>query len=115
MSMIGNIWYQYVDNPYVGEELQGVDISSLTPSQLVHLREFTVVAETAKTVVLVRSAYPQTHRHRVLKEARRRFAYPTKELALESYRLRKRYHVRILTHRLDLALACAKAARRITV
>lgn len=63
-----------------------------------------VLRETAKTVVL---NYFGTEK-RVLKDARKRFAYPTVELALESYIKRKDHHIRRLEYYLD----CAKAGRR---
>lgn len=58
-----------------------------------------VLRETKSTVVI---NYFGTEK-RVLKDARRRFAYPTVELALDSYRQRKSWQARRLKHRLDLA------------
>lgn len=58
-----------------------------------------VLRETKSTVVI---NYFGTEK-RVLKNARRRFAYPTVELALDSYRQRKSWQARRLKYRLDLA------------
>ena len=105
MSMIGDTWYRYTDN---------CDRETMQHVSAVHLLEFTVVAETRATVVLVRSRYIRDDggiadwvtRHRVLKDARRRFAYPTKALAWNSYRIRNRWRVARLEADLDHARSC---------
>jgi hypothetical protein len=66
-----------------------------------------VMRETDKTVVI--NYFGQEKR--VLKDARKRFAYPTIELALQSYRARKNFHVSRLEFQLETArdgLAAAK-------
>lgn len=65
------VWYRFDDPYHPGEELE--------------VQEFRVVRRTDKCVVLDVYGLEKL----VLKEARRRFAYPTKELALQSYLIRK--------------------------
>ena len=107
--MIGDIWYRYVDE----------HLSDNWEQSRIHMREYAVISETLKTVVLVEKYYAPTEwrpeppawakRHRVLKDARRRFAYPTKALALNSYRKRKHYQIARLTWQLEHATACRAA------
>lgn len=110
MSAIGDTWYRYFDN---------CDRETSEHVSAVHLVEFTVVAETRATVVLVRSKYIRDDgaipdyatRHRVLKDARKRFAYPTKDLAWNSYRIRNRWRVARLEADLHHAQSCQAYVR----
>lgn len=70
------MWYRFVDT----------DIEwSRDPYEIT----FPVIRETAKCVVLNVHGEPRY----VLKNARKRFAYPTRELALESYIIRKQRQI----------------------
>lgn len=107
--MIGDIWYRFIDNEYQGEWGE--------PEQKIICVEFRVVEETPSTVVLVRAKqiYPDgsipdwAERKRVLKSARRRFAYPSKALALNSYRHRKDWQISHAARVLARAEACRAA------
>jgi len=85
-------WYRYVDGlEYVGD-FESVDTlfhdADGGPMAVkITLRKYRVISETPRTVLLDVGAY--TKPKRVLKDARRRFAYPTTELALKSFRRRK--------------------------
>lgn len=111
--MIGDIWYRYVDLEH-WDDLRG-------PDRKIILVELVVVDETKHTVVLVRKAHVQrsgdqltptdwAERKRVLKNARRRWAYPTKALALNSYRIRKDWQLSRAERLADRARACLAAA-----
>lgn len=84
------VWYRYWDTkPTEGTTDLGV-----------RLQELNVLRETEKTVVL---DYSGTEK-RVLKNARKRWAYPTIKLARDSFRIRKKkqfYWVREKFERID--------------
>lgn len=88
------VWYRFDDSPYE---------SGGRP----YLTELRVVRETPKCVVLDHYGYEKL----VLKEARKRFAYPTVELAAESYRIRKSHQIAYLAARHDTARENLKAAK----
>lgn len=72
-------------------------------------REFRMVKETlcGHWIESYRPTYSRSDRRRwVSKTARKRFAYPTKELAWESYKARKKRQVEIYRHRLRKAQFC---------
>lgn len=111
--MIGDTWYRYVD-------LEHWD-SWRGPDRKIILVELVVVDETKHTVVLVRKDHVHRNegqltptewaeRKRVLKNARRRWAYPTKALALNSYRIRKDWQLSRAERLADRARACLAAA-----
>lgn len=81
-------WYRYQDER--GEEDFGV---SAPPR--IRLLKYRVIGETPKTVLLEKPGFdwssgrPVPLTRRVLKVARKRFAYPTTELAMKSFRIRK--------------------------
>lgn len=88
-------WYRYEDYP-------GSDWAS----PQITLRRLRVIRETPRCVVLddwSRERY-------VLKDARKRFAYPTIELARDSFLRRKRKQVAYLSAQHDHAAAVLKAA-----
>jgi hypothetical protein len=108
--MIGDIWYRYID-------LEHWD-SWRGPDRKIVLVELVVIDETPKTVLLARRAhvgkdlqpnYDWVERKRVLKNARRRWAYPTKALALNSYRIRKEWQADRARRVVDRADACRAA------
>lgn len=117
MQIAGDIWYRFAD----------YFIDDWSRYALV-CHEFEVIEVTAKTVVLVdaeqvaygwddatkdytRKFYPDyVKRHRVLRDAHKRFAYPTKILALQSYRIRKMREQQILEARLDRCKASRATA-----
>lgn len=81
-------WYRFYETHW-GDE----------PEAKLRCAKCPVLRETEHTVVINYFG----NEKRVLKQARKRFAYPTIELALESYRERKRHHIARLTHRLGRA------------
>lgn len=90
-----DVWYRYVDS----DQEWSRDPIELT---------FSVKRYTAKCVVL----YHYGKDKFVLLNARRRFAYPTRELAMASYIRRKEVEIHVTAARHDLAveyLAAAKA------
>lgn len=93
MSLVGATWYHF-DDPLDGFSDPW-------------LQEFQVVRETPKCVV-----FKTWDRERfVLKDpAGRRYCYPTRELALESYLIRKRRQIQILAARHDQAKDYLQAA-----
>lgn len=105
--MIGDTWYRYI-----GQSEQ--DEYMCEARHHLTLIEFRVVSETAKTVLLVRDRdfigyteykTPYILTHRVLKDARKRFAYPTKPLAFNSFRIRQNHRAQ----RLAYDLQCVQA------
>lgn len=108
--MTGDTWFRYIDTEYWEEGCS-------EPERHIVLVSLKVIKETPRTVVLVREphVYPDgsipdwAERKRVLKNARRRWAYPTKALALDSYRQRKRSQISHMQHALNRALACRAA------
>lgn len=87
------VWYRYEDrltdsaSPDLDAADFGVTWDGDPISLKITLREYPVRSETPRTVLLGGQHLDKPKR--VLKNARRRFAYPTTELALESYRRRK--------------------------
>lgn len=93
MAEIGDIWFRYYDG-----------------QSKIALAELTIIKVTAKCVFVYESpgdkqfwdlAHFIKHSRRVLKEARKRYCYPTKELAAESFRIRKQFQERYLTANLE--------------
>jgi len=74
-----------------------------TTSSGVHLDSFTVVKTTPKGVWLDNKKF-------ILRDARKRWACPTKPEARESFIARKRVHIRILKKQLQLAEQSLAAA-----
>lgn len=72
------------------ELLYRYDISVYTDSSTVYLHTYAIVRRTPKCFVIDRYG----HEHFVLMHARKRFAYPTKELALNSLRERLKWRLR---------------------
>lgn len=87
------VWYRVVDVTWY-EDNGEVD-------RQIIVREFSVIRETEKSVLLDVGKYKKPKW--VLKDARKRFAYPTKALALNSYRVRKRWQVTWLESQLENA------------
>lgn len=89
------VWYRYIDE-------RG------TNGPLIYELKFKVISQTDKTVLI---DYYGTEK-RVLKNARKRFAYPTKAEAWESYGKRKewqkRYAMSALNHSSDCLALHAK-------
>jgi hypothetical protein len=83
-------WYRYQDS--LGGDDWGTHVS-------VHLFEYTVVKETPKGVWLALFEFSSLKRF-VLLDARKKFACPTKEEAMESFLARKRKQVKILSNQL---------------
>jgi hypothetical protein len=91
------VWYRY-DDPW-------------TAGELPYCREFSVVRHTPKCVILDEFGVER----RVLKEARKRYAYPTKDLALGSYIIRKKRQMQHAANTHDVAqnnLTAAEALAR---
>ncbi|QIG73236.1 hypothetical protein EVC02_015 [Rhizobium phage RHph_N17] len=95
--MIGQLWYRYENGKWDNEN----------PCDI-YLREFCVIAETDKTVLLEMPYYREPKR--VLKDARKRFAYPNKHLAFDSFCHRKNWQIRHLEYQLENAKAAMAAA-----
>lgn len=99
---IGDTWYRY-------HSFTEQDEYSPNKQHSISFGEYSVISETDKTVLLVTSRYADykpdipdwVKRHRVLKVARKRFAYPTKALAFNSFRIRKEWQLRRLGYELD--------------
>lgn len=94
-GMSQELWYRYTDPWTAGD---GPYLSSIP-----------VMRHTAKCVVL--NEYG--HHRFVLKNARRRYAHPTKELALESYIIRKKRQIQHAAATHDNAKANLGAAEAI--
>jgi len=73
--------------------------------------EYKVVKETQCGYWIVPCKYAYDKPKFVLKVARKRYAYPTKELALESYIKRKKHQIAILESQLYLARASLEQAK----
>ncbi len=89
------MWFRYRDPDITGEEPW--------------CQEIPVARETPKCVVL-----DEYGRERfVLKDARRRYAYPTKELALDSYIIRKKRQIQWTSAQHDAAKENLETAERV--
>ena len=106
------LWYRLED--YEDTNVQGVLLSMNDswlrggPAIRLFFRTFGVVRHTPKGVWLNEYGVQRF----VLKDARKRYAYPTKELALESYRKRRESYIKRLKnylHRAEGGLAVANA------
>lgn len=95
---VGDTWYRYEDHR-VGHADEYGDLVSVSV-QLSH-REYTVTKVTPKGVWLT-WGFGGSNRF-VLVDARKRFAHPTKEEALESLMARKTSQIRILEKQLEYA------------
>lgn len=80
MPTIGDIYYRYDSN---------------SDGRYIYLQEFTVAKVTPKGVWL------QDIKKFILNNARKRFAYPTVELAKESFIIRKEWRIRYLIGELE--------------
>jgi hypothetical protein len=89
------VWYRYIDPWTVGDEPWCYEIP--------------VVRETPKCVVL--DEYGRARY--VLKDARKRYAYPTKDLALDSYIIRKQRQMQHAAASHDSAKENLETAQRI--
>lgn len=89
------VWYRYHDPSLSGDEPW--------------CQYIPVMRETPKCVVLDDCG----HQRYVLKDARKRYAYPTKELALESYIIRKQHQIRWTAAQHDVAKENLETAERI--
>lgn len=95
--MADNLWYRYeVSNFYDG-------------SFSVNLYTFNVKKHTHKGVWL-QMPYPQKDKF-VLNDARKRWAYPTKELAWESFQIRAARRTQHLDNQLNFALKVYNAVK----
>lgn len=70
--------------------------------------EHVIIRETAKCVFVIRSGFETYNwakrtQKRITKGARKRYAYPTKKEALQSFYVRKHREVEILERRLEIA------------
>jgi hypothetical protein len=79
-------WYRYEDS--------GV------PECVAYLRKFPVTKHTPRGVWIDCGGYSRNVRF-VLNDARKRYAYPTRELAWQSYRIRKQWQRRHLLRQLQ--------------
>lgn len=75
---------------------------------------FTVLRTTAKGVWISTPHMNRLGRKFILNDARKRYAYPTKELALESFIARKARQISILQSQLDRAQDAYEKAKRVT-
>lgn len=93
--MMADVWYRYDDYDQ--------------PNRFPWLQEIPIRRWTAKCVVL-----DEFGRERfVLKDARKRYAYPTKELALASYIIRKQRQIQHAATMHDAAVNCLEMAERL--
>lgn len=97
---VGDTWYRYEDRTYAAPLDEYENPVGQPRTELV-LYDLTVLRVTPKGVWL--SLWPGATPRFVLDSARKRYAAPTKELALEGYLARKRSHVRILEAQLRRA------------
>ena len=97
----GAVLYRYEDHIYSG----GIDEADrpIPGKTEVVLREFSVVRWTPKGVWIRTPDLPPDNEKFVLLTARKKFACPTKEEALQSFIERKKSQVRILTKQLEKA------------
>jgi hypothetical protein len=92
--MIGDIWYRYTDTQYAApldENEHPMGLGDVAVS----LQEYRVIKETPKGVWVQYGNSLFKEKRFVLRTARKRFAYPTKELAKESFIARKEAQIRI--------------------
>ena len=76
--------------------------------------KYSVLKRTAKGVWLSTPYDKQKGKRFVLDSGRKRFAYPTKALALESYIARKTRHLSILQHQVNDVSRLLEEAKRVT-
>lgn len=102
--MIGDIWYRLIDVHYA-PPLDEWDREMGRGEIRVHLETYKVIKETPKGVWLCRNflGCDLSGMRFVLRDSRKRFACPTKEEAIESFRARKKAQIKIYTARLESA------------
>jgi hypothetical protein len=88
------VWYRVVDLRYA-PTLDEWDRPQGNGRSAVQVREYPVLRHTERGVWL--EGYGETGRRFVLRDARKRFACPTREEAWESFRARKQKQLRLLT------------------
>ena len=100
------IFYRYVGIPIYSydedvENLMGVEILC---------EEYEVIRETAKGRWVQKKGqrYPTPKKHFVLDRARKKFAYPEKELAIDSLRHRAKWRISHLVRQLESAKAISR-------
>ena len=94
-------WYRFEDQRYA-PSLNEFDEAVGRGSLKIHLYTYLVLKHTPKGVWINASPrFSFGHKKFVLKDARRRFACPTKEEALESFFARKKRQIGILRTRAD--------------
>lgn len=113
-SQLCKTWYRFVDNEHWEE-------GESEPERDIICVEWQVIAETERTVVIVRKKHLESYgdqipewveKKRVLKGAvkgDKRFAYAVKDLAFASYKVRKQCQVGHARRSLERAEACLAA------
>ena len=83
----------------------------LFPEYELLLKEYEVIRETEKCYV-INDGYDIKDKL-VLKEAKKRFAYPEKEMALKNYIERTKKYITIMGHNTEKAKECLEQANKI--
>ena len=96
-------FYRYVWTVYAEHDFDGELCSPKFPSPKLELNEYELTGETPKGYWI---GYSNEKLKWVPKESRKRYAYPTKEAALENFIKRTRKRVKIIEYDLD---CCKKA------
>ncbi len=105
---VGDVWYRYMDDLRIGtDEYDRAEmrVSELTCSVLsVTPKGVWVADDTRSKYGIIRNCYGWIQGKRfILKHATARYAYPTKEMALESYVARKKRQISILSTQIKTA------------
>lgn len=96
---IGDVWYR-IEDCLVSTRVDEFDNPLGPPQVRVSIREFRVVSITPKGVWLDRGLMGKRF---VLREARKKYACATLEMALESFKARKKKQIRIYKSRIENA------------
>lgn len=112
MAQVGDLYYRFQD------ALRPSDEPFATSDTTIELEEFRVIRTTPKGVWLAHhDLWPhdpdvKTGETFVLNGTGRRFAHPTRELALQSFIARKQRQIKILRQQLTRAETALRLARR---
>jgi len=104
------MWYRYEEVRYAPPVDASGEYSSGPGTLEVRLNEYPVIKLTPKGVWLD-VGFCGSHKRFVLKDARKRWACPTKDEALTSFIARKERQARILKHQLDTAYVAINIAK----
>lgn len=104
MPKLGDIWYRYYDIQYAPPlDLDGRPSTLVPGSVVINLTSFKIIKLTPKGVRLDNGRF-------INLESNKKFAWPTREEALDSFKARKKAEIRIMQARENKAQRALRIA-----